>query len=200
MKIVQRLYQRFTALVHELAKFGVVGALAFVITWGVTNLLHYVVGLGPLTSNVFATVIAATFAYFGNRFWTWRHREKTGLAREYFLFFVFNGIGLLITLLFLGFRSYTLKLDDPLSYQIAFFLGTAVATLFRFWSYKKWVFLPPDLPPVDPHTGLPEPIETYEAASPTARDPLGGTVPFEPRPNNSRNGNRPHVEKPNPRS
>ncbi|MDH2423978.1 GtrA family protein [Sphaerisporangium sp. TRM90804] len=156
MRFTQRLYDRFSSLLRELAKFGTVGAVAFVIDFGGTNLLRYGVPLGPLTSKVFATVVAATFAYLANRFWTWRHREQSGLAREYFLFFVLNGIGLLISLLIIGFVEYTLEWRDPLSYNISLIIGTAIGTLFRFWSYKKWVFLPPGVPPVDPHTGLPE--------------------------------------------
>ncbi|MEO3808746.1 GtrA family protein [Sphaerisporangium sp. B11E5] len=156
MQLIRHLYDRFSALFRELAKFGTVGAVAFVIDFAGTNVMRYGVHLGPLTSKVFATVIAATFAYLANRFWTWRHREQSGLAREYFLFFVLNGIGLLISLLIIGFVEYTLGWRDPLSYNASMIVGTALGTLFRFWSYKKWVFLPPELPPVDPHTGLPE--------------------------------------------
>ncbi|MDF5751223.1 GtrA family protein [Spongiactinospora sp. TRM90649] len=141
MQILTRLYQRFSALVYELAKFGTIGALAFVIDFGSTNLFRFGMGMGPLVSKVIATVIAATFAYLGNRFWTWRHRQQNGMAREYVLFFVLNGIGLLISLLVIGFVFYGLNLKDPLSYNIAFVIGTGLGTLFRFWSYKKWVFL-----------------------------------------------------------
>ncbi|MFC7645013.1 GtrA family protein [Streptosporangium lutulentum] len=108
---------------------------------GSTNLFRFGIGWGPLTSKVLATVIAATLAYLGNRYWTFRDREQNGLAREYFLFFLLNGVGLLISLLVIGFVTYTLNLHDALSYNIALLAGTALATLFRFWSYKKWVFL-----------------------------------------------------------
>ncbi|GGM87517.1 membrane protein [Thermopolyspora flexuosa] len=156
MQLVRRLYERFSELVHEMAKFGTVGAAMFVLDWGCTNFLRYGLHLGPLTSKVIATVIAATCSYLLNRYWTWRHREKSGLAREYFLFFLLNGIGLLIALLVIGFVEYTLKLQTALAYNISIVLGNGLGTLFRFWSYKKWVFLPADMPPVDPHTGLPE--------------------------------------------
>lgn len=139
-----------------MAKFGTVGAAMFFIDLGATNLLRYGLGQGPLSSKVIATVIAATLSYVANRYWTWRHRENSGLAREYFLFFVLNGIGLLISLLVIGFVEYTLELQTALAYNISIIVGTGFGTLFRFWSYKKWVFLPPGLPPVDPHTGLPE--------------------------------------------
>jgi putative flippase GtrA len=133
-------------MAHELAKFGTIGAIAFVLDLGLSNWARYGIELGPLISKVIATVIAATFAYAGNRYWTWRDREQSGLAKEYILFFLLNGIGLLISVLVLGFVTYTLNLHDPLSYNIGMIIGTGIGTLFRFWSYKKWVFLSPDLP------------------------------------------------------
>ncbi|MFI6293096.1 GtrA family protein [Nonomuraea sp. NPDC050790] len=153
MEFVKRLYQRFATLVHELAKFGTIGALAFVVDFVALNLFRQ--GFGPLTSLVFATIISTTFAYVGNRWWTFRHREQSGLGREYFLFFMFNGIALLIRLLITGFTSYTLGLNDLLSYNVANIIGVGLGTLFRFWSYKRWVFLeatepiPAELPEVE---------------------------------------------------
>jgi putative flippase GtrA len=169
VKIVIALYARFRQLIHEVAKSGVIGAVAFAVTWGGTNLLHFGLQMGPLTSNTVATVVAATVAFAGNRYWTFRHRAASGLSREYFLFFVLNGVGLLIQLLCIGFTHYTLKLDDRYSYNVALIVGIALGTLFRFWSYKKWVFLPPQLPAVDARTGLPSPDEV------TAPDSLRGT-------------------------
>ncbi|MEO3790384.1 GtrA family protein [Nonomuraea sp. B10E15] len=141
MDFAKRLYERFASLLHELAKFGSIGAIAFLIDTGAYNLFLLGVGLGPLTSKVFATTISATFAYLGNRYWTFRHREQSGLGREYFLFFLLNGIALLFGLLVIGFTTYTLHLDDALSANIANIIGVGLGTLFRFWSYKKWVFL-----------------------------------------------------------
>ncbi|MER7362418.1 GtrA family protein [Nonomuraea wenchangensis] len=141
MEVVKRLYERFSSLVHELAKFGSIGAVAFVIDTGLLNFCHVVIGLGPLTSKLVATVVSTTFAYLGNRYWTFRHREQTGLGREYFLFFLLNGIALLFGILAIGFTTYTLGLNDTLSVNIANIVGVGLGTLFRYWSYKKWVFL-----------------------------------------------------------
>lgn len=169
MNFAVALYRRFALLIHEVAKFGIIGAVAFVITWAGTNLLHFGLGAGPLTSNAVATVVAATFAYAGNKFWTFRHRADSGLGREYFLFFVLNGVGLLIQLLCIGFTHYTLHLEGRVPYNVALIIGIVFGTLFRYWSYKKWVFLPPQVPAVDARTGLPsrEPV--------VAPDSLKGT-------------------------
>ncbi|WP_433252146.1 GtrA family protein [Streptosporangium sp. CA-135522] len=141
MQFLRRAYERLAGLVRELSKFGIIGAIAFVIDTGGLNLLQYGLHWGPLTSKVVATVVAATFAYLGNRHWTFKDREQSGLAREYFLFFLLNGIGLLIGLLCIGFARYTLELADPVSINVANLVGVGLGTLFRYWSYRKWVFL-----------------------------------------------------------
>ncbi|MFC4054047.1 GtrA family protein [Actinomadura syzygii] len=156
MSLVAKIHRQFAHLVRELAKFGSVGAIAFVITFGIGNGLHTGLGMGPLTSNGIATVVATTFAYLANRYWTFRHRDRTGLGREYVLFFALNGVGLVITELFIGFSHYVLGLSGAVYYNAALVIGTGFATLFRFWSYKKWVFLPSSAPQVDPASGLPE--------------------------------------------
>ncbi|WP_344974075.1 GtrA family protein [Streptosporangium fragile] len=124
-----------------MARFGTVGAIAFAVNMAIANLLWLAWGTrGTLIANVIATVVAATFSYVANRHWTWRHRERKGPAREYVLFFSLNGIGLLIELLFIGFVKYTADVDDWWALNAAKLAGIALGTLFRFWSYRKWVF------------------------------------------------------------
>jgi putative flippase GtrA len=140
------LYYRLDHLIRELMKFGVVGSLAFVVDVGTFNLLMYAGGAGPLydkplTAKTISVVAAVTVAYFGNRHWTFRHRGRSNLGREYILFFVLNGIGLAIALACLGFSRYLLGLHGPLADNIAANgVGLAFGTTFRFWSYRRWVF------------------------------------------------------------
>ena len=147
MGVIRDLYTRFRVLIHEVAKFGIVGALAFLITIGGTNLLRYGVGLGPLTSVTIATIVATVFAFFGNRHWAFKHRKGRGLGHESLLFFFFNGIGLLIQLAFVAAVHYGLGLTDRVSYNVSLIIGIGVATLFRLYSYRRWVFLASDAPP-----------------------------------------------------
>jgi putative flippase GtrA len=170
-----KLYKRLRRLARELAKFGSVGAMAFVITFGFFNLFRHIFDLGPLTSNAMATVIAATFAYFANRFWTFRHRESSGMGREYVLFFLLNGIGLAITQLFLGLTHYVLQLKGGLADNGALVIGTGFATMFRYYAYKRWVFRRA------PQKPKPKPVvvrvpEMAGFAGPPAPENLRGTV------------------------
>jgi len=89
--------------------------------------------------------------YLGSRYWTFRHRERGGMGRETVLFFVLNGIGLGIQLACLGVAKYGLGLADQFSLNVALFLGICLGTLFRFWSYRKWVWIAPTAgPALDP--------------------------------------------------
>ena len=140
MSLVSALYARFRLIASELGKFGIVGVLAFVVTDAGTNLLHFRAGQGPLTANVIATIVAMAVSYAGNRYWTFRHRQRTGVRREGILFLLLNGVGLGIQLACLGFATYLLGLHGKLSYNVALVGGIAAATLFRYWSYKQWVW------------------------------------------------------------
>lgn len=141
-----KLSDSLVVLMREVAKFGVIGAIAFVIDIGLFNLLMFAGGDGPLydkplTAKVISVVAATTFAYFGNRFWTFRHRGRTNMGREYILFFVLNGVAMLIALSCLWFSHYALGLTSALADNIsANVIGLVLGTLFRFWSYRRWVF------------------------------------------------------------
>jgi putative flippase GtrA len=143
--VVRSLYSRVDHLVHEVAKFGVVGLVALVVDVGLFNLLCY----GPsgplhgkvLTAKIVSVCVATTVAYFGNRYWTFRHRGRTSFGREYLLFFVLNGVGLAISVGCLWFSHYALGLTSAIADNIsANVIGLGLGTLFRFWSYRRWVF------------------------------------------------------------
>src|SRR5690606_35542340 len=89
-------------------------------------------------------------------------------AREYVLFFLLNGIGLLPPLILIAFVTYLLGLQDPLSYNIAQGIGVVLGTLFRFWSYKRWVFLAAQDLPSEP-AASPRPAEEAGGAQASAQ-------------------------------
>jgi putative flippase GtrA len=135
-------------LAKELSAFGVVGLVNLFVDIGLFNGLHFGLHIGPLTSKVISTTVATTSAYFMNRHWSFSHRARTGLAREYTLFFVLNGVALVMGLLVLGTTRYGLGLTDKFSLNVANLVGIGIGTVFRFWSYKRWVFPPRASQPV----------------------------------------------------
>jgi putative flippase GtrA len=162
------LRERLIALIRELGKFGTVGGISFLIDLTIFNvLLHN--GFETLVAKTISTVIAATIAFVGNRYWTWRDREHHGMARQYSTFFVLNAVGLGIGLSCLAISHYALgqiwpALQSPLADNISGQLvGTALGTLFRFWSYKRFVF----------RAAAPEVSDPFD----TERDDERSTVP-----------------------
>ena len=140
MRAILAAYYRLGHLVRELMKFGVVGGFAFLVDIGLFNLLLQATGK-PLTSKTIATVVATTVAYAGNRTWTFRRRGRSGVRREYALFFLLNVVGLLISLTCLAISHYLLDFTSTLADNIAAnVIGLGLGTAFRFWSYRRWVF------------------------------------------------------------
>jgi putative flippase GtrA len=132
-------------LIREMAKFGIIGIFNMVLDTAIFNVLQVTVMEGsPLKAKVVATVISATSSYFMNRHWTFRHRSRSGLRREYTLFFLFNAVGLAIQLGVLGMAKYGFGVDDLLWINVFNFIGIGFGTLFRFWTYRRWVFLHPE--------------------------------------------------------
>jgi putative flippase GtrA len=137
---VRDLIERVRHLLHEIAKFGVVGAVGFVVTEVGFNLLHFNVGLGLFTSNILATGTAAVVTFAGNKYWTFRHRSGHGTARETVMFFALNGVGALIQYACVWIARNGFDVTDKYLLNVAFLIGIGLATLFRFWSYRKWVW------------------------------------------------------------
>ncbi|MFI5496486.1 GtrA family protein [Actinoplanes sp. NPDC051859] len=148
MPRARQLIERLRRLAPEALAFGVIGAantlLYMAITWAILP-------IGVVKATAIATVVTTTMAYFANRFWTYRHHTRTALRREYTLFFGFNLIGLVIQSGAVAIGKYGFGLterDHAILLMGVTTLGIVVATLFRFWAYRTFVFLKP---PVDGH-------------------------------------------------
>lgn len=139
------MFKRLIRLRHEIAKFGSVGAVAYIVAVGGFNLLVHIKGAPlaskPITASFISGILSILVAYVGNRFWTWKDRPKNKVQREIALFFVINIIGLSISSSCLAISRYILDLHSSLSDNLsANVIGVGIGTLFRFWSYRKWVF------------------------------------------------------------
>ncbi|MEU4093739.1 GtrA family protein [Streptomyces sp. NPDC026673] len=131
---------RLTAMAREAAKFGAVGGAGVLVNIGVFNLVRHVTDLQVVRASIIATVVAIAFNYVGFRYFTYRDRDKSGRTRELTLFLVFSAVGLVIENGVLYAATYGFGWDSPLQSNVFKFLGIGVATLFRFWSYRTWVF------------------------------------------------------------
>jgi putative flippase GtrA len=135
------LRKRVADLIPELAKFGVVGMIGAVVDLGGADYLHVHLGIGPMVAKGLSITAATVVTYLGSRFWTFRHRVNQALLREGILFVVLNIIGLGIAEVVIAITTYGLDMKSELAYNAASVAGTGLGTIFRYFSYKKWVFL-----------------------------------------------------------
>ena len=131
----------------EVLTFLTVGGLGYLVDVASFNALRSTAGLGsvdPSYARILAVGLAMVVTYLGNRLFTWRGRSTGDRRRELGLFVVFNMIGLSISVVTLVISHDLLGLTSRLADNIsANVIGLALGTLFRFWSYKRFVFVSP---------------------------------------------------------
>ena len=130
-------------LMKEIAAFGVIGILNLILDTVLFNvLLSSDLGLGPNKASLISTCVTTLLAYFGTRHLSFSHRARSGFARETTFFFGVNFIALAFSQVVIAIFSYPLGQQDSTLVMNIVRLGTiAVGTVFRFWAYKRFVFL-----------------------------------------------------------
>ncbi|WP_254622812.1 GtrA family protein [Rhodococcus sp. W8901] len=148
----------------ELLKFLTVGSIAFVVTCVLFFGLKWTILDGkPVTANVVAVLLATVLSYVLNREWAFTARGGRERRHEAALFFVVAAVGLVINQLPLAVSRYVFALQTPhvslvvenlADFISAIIVGTLLATVFRWWAMRKFVF--PD--PVTPQQECDEPV------------------------------------------
>jgi putative flippase GtrA len=171
---------RLRALAPEAVAFGVIGLANLGLYYLIFNALIFI---GAVKSTVIATLVTTYLAYLANRHWTYKDRPRSALRREYTLFFAVNMGGLLIQSAGTGILKYGFDMNethDRLAFNIATTICICTATLFRFWTYRTFVFAgapasaeADELPVVAPAEGVP--VHTPHAAA-AHREPVDDLV------------------------
>lgn len=122
----------------EVGGFLVVGVLAVVLDFALFNALIWI-DWPVWAANAVALFVSMTFAFVGNYKWTFAHREIKSLWHAYG---AFAGINLaavaFIEVVVVG--AEMLWEPNALWLNIVKAVATAIATIGRFFAYKRWVF------------------------------------------------------------
>jgi putative flippase GtrA len=151
VSLVDRVREVLPPRYREFAKFLVVGGTCWVIDAGLFTLLsHTVLDNKVLTSKIISILVSTIVSYILNREWSFRHRGGRELHHEALLFFLVNGIALVLNLVPLWFMHYAVGISTEHGYSqfaesvsdfiSANVVGTIFAMGFRFWAYRRWVF------------------------------------------------------------
>jgi putative flippase GtrA len=167
VKLLHRLRNR------ETITFLCVGGVGYVVDVAVFNLLRSTYPLAvfdPVVARVLAVVVAMCVTYVGNRTLTWRKHETADRRREVALFVVFNVIGLGFSVVCLALSHDVLGLTSRLADNVsANVVGLALGTMFRFMTYKRYVFAVP------PRAGVPTDTSREAPAEEVARAKAAST-------------------------
>ena len=162
MSTFRGLYERFRHLIHEGSKFLVIGAIGTVITFGVANALH------PASAGTKPSRSPRSWRRSSRSLATGTGPSSTARVRAplatRWSSSCSTAIGLLIYYGCIGLTDLAGLGNSKLWYNIALVVGTGLGTLFRFWSYRKWVWVAPDVPVLERAQERPEEIAQDLAA------------------------------------
>jgi putative flippase GtrA len=171
----------------QLLKFLAVGGACWILTAAINYLLKLtVLAHKPVIALTIANVVATFVSYALNRSWTFRTRGGRRRHHELLLYLLINGIGIGLNALplFLARNVFHLRVPN-VSITVQEFsdfawgmvVGTLLATAFRMWSYRRWVFphenAHPTAADADAAAAVPDPPDRSRLATLGSRDPLG---------------------------
>jgi putative flippase GtrA len=132
--------QRLQHAAPEAIAFAAIGLGNLVLYFLIFNALIFV---GAVKATIIATLVTTYLAYLANRHWTYKDRPRRAQRREYTMFFAVNMVGLLMQSAGTGLLKYGFGMSER-PHRLAFNITTTVciclATLFRFWTYRTFVF------------------------------------------------------------
>lgn len=124
---------------RELLGFGAVGIVGYIADAIVINLLYHRVP--SVLASAIAISVSTVIAYLGNRFWTFRRRDRRETGAEFGLFALVSAGGFLITVGCVWFTEHVIGADSRLAVNLAQLgAGQVLGTLFRFWACHRFVF------------------------------------------------------------
>jgi putative flippase GtrA len=133
----------------QIAQFGLVGGLGFLVDLAVFNLLRATVlhpdavDAGPLLAKAASTLVAIAVNWVGNRYWTFGGQRTTRRRREALEFLAVSLLGMGIGLACLYVSHYVLGLRSSLADNVsANVIGLGLGSAVRFVLYRQWVYSP----------------------------------------------------------
>ena len=122
-------------LIAQIMKFGVVGAIAFVIDYGLLVFLTEVFGVPYLASATVSFIASVVFNYAASMRYVFAPKEGMSRRREFAIFVVLSAIGLGINNACLWAGTDLLGID----YRISKIVVTAIVMVWNFVTRKLFL-------------------------------------------------------------
>ncbi|MFR0558497.1 sugar translocase [Pseudoscardovia radai] len=143
---------RVKKLIEQVLKFGIVGIIAFIIDWGILNLLVIGVHMNATLAATISFLISLCFNYLASMKFVFVHRDDMARWMEVLIFFVSSAIGLGINDAIIWFSTSVIinpdtQFTDHGRYALYANIGKLVATVIvSVWNFviRKWLLDAPD--------------------------------------------------------
>ena len=126
------------ALIEQFLKSGVVGALAFLVDYGILMLLSQVIGWDPLPASAVSFVVSLTFNYLASMRFVFERRDDLSRRREFSIFVALSVIGLGINSLCIWAGTAAFG-DGAVSVTVTKLVATVIVAVWNFVSRKRWL-------------------------------------------------------------
>lgn len=122
-------------------KFGVVGIVAFVIDWGILNILVGVFHMHNVLAGTVSFLISLVFNYLASMKFVFKHREDMARWMEILIFFVSAAIGLLINDAIIWISTFGMNHDAFITQHAEYLIRTNVGKIIATVVVAVWNFL-----------------------------------------------------------
>ncbi|MBS5450194.1 MAG: GtrA family protein [Coriobacteriia bacterium] len=122
-------------LLGQIASFGVVGVLAFVIDYGLMILLTEVFGVNYLLSTTISFVVSVIFNYLASMRFVFAHKQDMSRRREFVIFVALSVVGLGLNDLLMWVGQSVLGID----YRFTKIVVTGIVMVYNFVTRKLFL-------------------------------------------------------------
>lgn len=126
-----------SALLDQIVRFGVVGATAFFVDYGVLMLLSQVMGIDPVIAAAISFSVSVVFNYLASMRFVFSHRDDLVPTHEFAIFVILSLVGLALNELIMW-AGTSIAGSGALAVTVTKVVATAVVMVWNFWSRKRW--------------------------------------------------------------
>lgn len=122
-------------------KFGIVGVIAFVIDWGILNLLVGIFHMHNVLAATISFIISLIFNYLASMKFVFKHRDDMARWMEILVFVVGAVVGLFMNDAIIWISTYGMNNDAYVSQHAEYLLRTNIGKLVATAVVMIWNFL-----------------------------------------------------------
>ena len=122
-------------LIEQIIRFGIVGAIAFLIDYGIMVLCKEIFGFSILISVGIGFTISVIFNYIVSVKWVFNVNENSSKSKQFIIFIIFSIIGLFITEFIMYIGTDLMKI----SYLFVKIGATIIVMVFNFITRKLFL-------------------------------------------------------------